>query len=275
MKQPPLSNPIGARLRQLREVHGISGRDLAERIGHPQSYISKMETGRLYPSEVYFAAVADALNLTLVERESFRLLFEVYCVESASIHAESKQISALQELIEQFERSATNVRSFQNAIVPGLLQTPRYMEAVLGTFFDVAQRDQMQAAVEARKQRQLVLGDSKKHFCFLLMESAVRSRFAAPPIMRQQIRHLRTVSRQKHVSLGVIPSSMQLTVVAATSFDLFDETIAVSDSIPGIVTHSAPRDITEYQSTFEKLSKLAVWDDKARQWLRMIETSFA
>ena len=59
--------PIGERLRAERQGHGLSLRDLADRLGVSASLISQIETGRARPSVSTLYAVAGELGISLDE----------------------------------------------------------------------------------------------------------------------------------------------------------------------------------------------------------------
>lgn len=56
---------IGRQVRTLREAHGLSQRQLAERMGTTQSTIARLEAGGTLPSLSTLERVADALGTTV------------------------------------------------------------------------------------------------------------------------------------------------------------------------------------------------------------------
>lgn len=57
---------LGARLRALRLERGLTLRELAMRLGKSESYLSKLENGKLNPSLASLKGIADALGKPLV-----------------------------------------------------------------------------------------------------------------------------------------------------------------------------------------------------------------
>src|SRR4029079_12790219 len=57
--------PIGERLRAERQAHGLSLRDLAERLGVSPSLISQIETGRARPAVNTLYAIANELSVSI------------------------------------------------------------------------------------------------------------------------------------------------------------------------------------------------------------------
>ncbi|WP_369376088.1 helix-turn-helix domain-containing protein [Streptomyces sp. cg36] len=116
----PEESPIarfGLRLRQLRDERGWTQDELGARMGCSGSHISAVETGRRSPTP-HFAASADKVLGTgdRLERQS-------EAVRHTAI------LEGFTEYVAQ-EVKAAELRLFELGIVPGLLQTPHYAEAI-------------------------------------------------------------------------------------------------------------------------------------------------
>ncbi|WP_150460306.1 helix-turn-helix domain-containing protein [Nesterenkonia ebinurensis] len=68
--QPLWREVLGARLRRLRKLRGLTLTELAARSGVSAQYLSEIERGRKEPSSEMIAAITGALGLTLVELTS-------------------------------------------------------------------------------------------------------------------------------------------------------------------------------------------------------------
>ncbi|MGH3593242.1 MAG: Scr1 family TA system antitoxin-like transcriptional regulator [Pseudonocardiaceae bacterium] len=126
---------LATRLRELRVGTGLSGNRFAtERIEWPQSRVSRLETGTQLPTEddiriwVHATGASGETATELLELLS-RARVE-YATWRETYHRaggpSGKQIS-----IAQLEAQATHLRSFQPAMVIGLLQTPAYAREML------------------------------------------------------------------------------------------------------------------------------------------------
>jgi transcriptional regulator with XRE-family HTH domain len=62
-----MDKSLGQRIRELREKRQLSLRELAARVNVSAPFISDVELGRRYPSADTLKALADALNVTLVD----------------------------------------------------------------------------------------------------------------------------------------------------------------------------------------------------------------
>ena len=62
-----MSNDVGARLRAVRQMHGLSQRELAKRAGVTNGMISLIEQGRVSPSVASLKKVLDGIPMALAE----------------------------------------------------------------------------------------------------------------------------------------------------------------------------------------------------------------
>ena len=62
---------LGQRLRELRDKADLSLRELAKRIGVSSAFLSDIELGRRFPSEVILAKLASALNVPLEDLKKY------------------------------------------------------------------------------------------------------------------------------------------------------------------------------------------------------------
>lgn len=68
--QPLWREVLGARLRRLRKLRGLTLTELAAESGVSPQYLSEVERGRKEPSSEMIAAISGALGLTLVQLTS-------------------------------------------------------------------------------------------------------------------------------------------------------------------------------------------------------------
>jgi transcriptional regulator with XRE-family HTH domain len=62
---------LGQRLRELRDKADLSLRELAKRIGVSSAFLSDIELGRRFPSEVILGKLASALNVPLEDLKKY------------------------------------------------------------------------------------------------------------------------------------------------------------------------------------------------------------
>ena len=67
MKEETLLKKIGQRIKEIREVKGLSQQELAAKLDYEKSNMSRLESGRVNPRITTLQNVANALNITLSE----------------------------------------------------------------------------------------------------------------------------------------------------------------------------------------------------------------
>jgi transcriptional regulator with XRE-family HTH domain len=160
---PPLNRALGTLgqcLRAAREASGLTGAELAARLGTGwrQPTVSKIENGRqLIPIEELHAWAA----ATAADPAPLLALREKAAAEYAS-HQERQAaaggIIPIQDELTALASSCTYLAEYQPALVPGRLQTPDYIrEKALGNAELLAKRlpaDQVGHLVAAKLRRQ-------------------------------------------------------------------------------------------------------------------------
>jgi transcriptional regulator with XRE-family HTH domain len=117
---------LGGRLRELRKSGQLTQIEMSRRLGVSQSTVSELETGRTTPNIVTLERIADVLELAPEVRTELT-------DQLAQLHAEISTWRVLyrrghrwnQERIGGLEAQARVIRSYQMAVIPGLLQPPR------------------------------------------------------------------------------------------------------------------------------------------------------
>ncbi|MGW4467685.1 DUF5753 domain-containing protein [Micromonospora sp. NPDC004704] len=107
----------------------------------------------------------------------------------------------------EYERDARLLRWFEPALVPGLLQTEAYAQAVIGWggLFNVDEVDEL---VASRIERQPVLdGRRPPQFFAMIDEAVVRRCVGSRAIMAEQCAHLVRLAERPHVHIQVVPAS--------------------------------------------------------------------
>lgn len=104
-----------------------------------------------------------------------------------------------------FEASASTIRAFQNALVPGLLQTNDYARTIFVEVFGYSD-DDVELSWQTRQGRQeLHDRDAPPQMHFVLDEAVVRRSVGGRAVMRRQLEALQRWAERPHVHLQVVP----------------------------------------------------------------------
>jgi hypothetical protein len=175
-----------------------------------------------------------------------------------------------QEELQRMERDARIIRTYQPAVVPGLLQTAGYARAVLEV--NRYGIEDLADAVKSRVERQAVLYDDGKSFAFVVTESALRWRLCPVSVHLAQLDRIASLATLPNVSVGIIPWSVLAPLPVATMFVLFDDRLALVETMHTEQLLRERQQIDAYLEQFERLEALAQHDDEARATLDGIAT---
>lgn len=262
-----LSKPGGLaeRLRRLRRDAGLTGDQLASRLGWTRSKVPKLENGRQMPTADDLRNWAAATGGADQVAELLDMLEEAEAVHRQWRHALREGHAAVQSSFDALVRPASRVRSFQIMFIPGLLQTPDYARyrALEAIRLHGADPDRVDETVAARMRRQDVLYDTGKTFEFVITEAALRYLVCPPDVMLGQLDRLLSVLGMRHVAFGIIPPGRQLAVGPMVGFLMADdvtvvETFTSADTLRG-------DESAKHGEIMDALMAEAVTGDEARR----------
>jgi hypothetical protein len=196
--------------------------------------------------------------------------------QATALHTEAHTWRALhgpnfrrhQEDLRRMERTATTIRTYQPAVIPGLLQTAGYARAVLEV--NRFGLEDLADAVKSRVERQAVLYDDGKSFGFVITEAALRWRLCPVPVHLAQLDHVRSLATLPNVSVGIVPWSAFTPLSPGTMFVVFDDQVVLVETMHGEQLLKERQQIERYLDQFDALEALAQRDDEARATLDRI-----
>lgn len=271
---PPGREQLAAELRRLRDLSGVSGRDLAQRIGISQSKVSRIESGAVVPSLPEVIAWGEELGVSVEAQERLTALTEAAYNEVHPWRAALQRRGNLQDTIQDLESTATRIYTFQPALVPGLLQTAEYARRVIAMFHRQYSDKDPAAEVAGRLHRQLSLYETNRHFDFLITETALRWRPGPVALQLAQLDRIASVSTLENVTVGLIPLDVEATALTTHNFVVYegddgatDSTVTV-ETIHADMTVDSAEHVETYRSRWETLSRMALFGDEAQEFLR-------
>lgn len=263
---------FGKTLRGLRAHAGLGGVETARLAGISQSKISKIETGRLRPSPEDIRALCAAYGVNQAERDELvQLAIDLRSESQLSRVILSRGAGKLQQRIGRLEARAHQLRSFQPAMVIGLLQTPDYARVVLS---EALAGEDLEQAISARAHRKNALDDTSKQCVLIMSEGALRWQVGDPSIMAAQIDAIAEASRRPNVRLGIIPWTTPVTVTCTHGFHLYDDAAVVfgTETASGVL--DTADDIAVYEQLFQRLDHVASFGENARRELARIGNDY-
>jgi transcriptional regulator with XRE-family HTH domain len=168
----------------------------------------------------------------------------------------------------QFETEATEIRSYQPTLIPGVLQTRAYASAILDAWsFELPHPDRTtRREVRMLRREQLFGRPEPAHYLLLLEESVLLREVGGPRVMSEQLYNLIDMSRNGRAVVRVLP----LVHAAAYPIGLFmiyaddDEDIALyrESSYHDEVVY-APEVIRQHRQVFERMWDLSFSEEQS------------
>jgi transcriptional regulator with XRE-family HTH domain len=198
---PARARAVAAELKQLREEHsGLNTIQAARRLGMSPTTLNRSETGRRLATIAEVSALLAVYGITGPERRRIMSLVENI---ATSGWWDTNYKHTLLHALMQFEQQASAIIAYSPTLIPGLLQTPNYARAIIGSKFS---GDELDQRVDQRLQRQRVLSKSPAlRYHVILDEAALRRPFGGRYAMADQIRWIIDAVKVGRATVNVIP----------------------------------------------------------------------
>ncbi len=257
---------LGVRLRELRAEGGLTGRQLADRLGWTQSKVSKLENGKQTPTIADLAAWAKGTGCPDATTELTGRLRGLETQYRSWRRQLAGGYRAVQEAHWVQARKTRCRRSFDPTLIPGLLQTADYACDVLTRYAAIhsAPRD-IEAAVRARMGRQDILCDQTRAFHFLIWEGALRARPCSPVVLSRQLDRLAPRLGPGNVRVGIIPFEADMHVPAGVGFSIHDDELVITETWHAEMWLDDPEDVALHMRAWEALDRNALYGTDAHR----------
>jgi transcriptional regulator with XRE-family HTH domain len=270
---------LGQELRRLRELKGMTAEEVAERLLVSQSKISRLENGR-----------------RSISQRDVRDLCGVYEVE------DQRMVDSLMEMAKDsrqqgwwhafgdvpysvyigLETDAASLRVYDPQVVPGLLQTRQYAEALISGALPETAHTEVEKRVQVRMRRQERVSSSENplRLWSVMDESALRRVVGSRELMREQLEHLVEQSQLPHVTVQVIPFDMgahpglngQYAILEFP--DTADSSVVYIEGVTSDLYLEKPNDVQKYSVMYEHLRAQALNVDQSRQFIADIAKKY-
>jgi transcriptional regulator with XRE-family HTH domain len=264
---------LSAELRAARLAAGFTQRQAARDLRWSVSKLMRIEAGQVGVSATDARALLARYGVT----DDDQVTHVVALAQHSRRHVMGEYRDVLHPeylLYLGFENAASQLRQFEPLVVPGLLQTPSYAEAIIRA---VALPDIPDAVstrqVAARLARQALLGrDNPPRMSFVIDEAALRRWVGSKPgqadILREQLDHLDELARQPNVTIQVLSFRHgfhygMMGAFVVLDFDTDDEQLLYLETgRPNLLVRDKPDLVAQYDKLFEDLQAVASSPDE-------------
>lgn len=266
---------LSRELRRLREVAGPDDRkmrlvDAAEQAGRGFSpaKISRIERGQHMPTPADVALLVRVYRAPGDTAERLVRLAEAIKASSRRIvisrHPGTR--AAFQGRLRTLAEGADRVVEFSPIIIPGMVQTREYIEAVWATGGGTVEEGS-EFVRERLAAQAVVLHDPAKTAAVLMTEGSLGWAAGSSELMVRQLEYIARLAEHPVVRVGVIPFGRPAPVFPVSNWTLYDDHAVV----PGILANQTvlnPPDVQPYLDQWRQLEPLASWDEDARGMLQ-------
>ncbi|GAA3609246.1 helix-turn-helix transcriptional regulator [Nonomuraea rosea] len=213
---------LGKHLRELRETAGLTLKEAGEYLQRDASTVSRFEAG-LYPARTSdVVALLDLYGIADMHRREglIRLSREVWQSGWWDAYSDDMPLGIVHYA--WLEARAEKISSFDAMVIPGLLQTRDYLEAVIRAEDTEAPEEQITRWIEFRLERQKLLSTDAPDFSMVLDEYALRRMVGGPETMRHQLAQLTKHASQPNIEIRVLPFSAGAHASPDGSFRIFE-----------------------------------------------------
>ncbi|MGA5414074.1 helix-turn-helix domain-containing protein [Streptomyces pseudogriseolus] len=254
---------LGADLRRLRELAGLTLEEAGARVGISKATLSRYETKE---GVVKWPAV-DALCREYGATDEERLAL-VELAKGARIQgwwrSLADPIPESMNLMLTLEDEVVREDHYACMYVPGLLQTRAYAEAVHRASEVQCGEREVQHMVDIRMKRQELLErQDPPHIWAVIDEAALRRRVGGPEVMREQLKHVLTMAERSRITVQVLPFDRGAHAAAVGSFAVLrgqapELDVVYVDLLGGGLFMEKPEELERYKLAFEYLSAQAM-----------------
>jgi len=207
-------------LRRRRIAAGATIDDVARHLECSPAKVSRMETGAVGVRLQDMRAMADFYALPARERdELFGLVRQARA--KGWWHDYADVVPPDSATFYGLEDGCTTIGQHVVSLVPGLLQTPRYARALLGTAPGAPERV-VARRVELRLRRQEILDRPQAPLVSIVLDEAVLCRpIGGPDVMAEQLDHILAMAARPAVTVRVLPFAAGAHPAAGVGFTVF------------------------------------------------------
>ncbi|MFI9247037.1 helix-turn-helix domain-containing protein [Streptomyces sp. NPDC053086] len=268
---------LGRRLRELRAESPdgrLTGTELAQRLGWPQSKVSKLENGRQTPTDDDLRAWAEAVGRPAVFAELRARLrgFESH------IRSWRRQLAAghapVQETWNTLVGESRTLHVWDNFVVNGMLQTADYARNLFERYAEFRRSPKdAEDAVRARMKRQEWLYQPGRQLKTLMWEGALRAQACPPEVLAAQLDRLLGVVGMDTVQLGIVPWDAALRLPPANGFWILDDRLVTVEDWHAALWLDDAETIALYRRVWDTLAESAVFGADAQQVIARVRRS--
>lgn len=269
---------LGKRLRDLRNLHGLTVEDVAAKLLCSATKISRLETGARRPSLRDVRDLCELYQVNAPISEELMSLARAAREQGWWTQYEDLKLDPYLGL----EQAATAITSYTMYYVPALLQTEEYTQAIIRAIAPKMNLDIHQQRVEARLRRQQRLEDEDRpRYRVLLDEAVLRRPVGGTAVMADQLDKVIDAERRGRVVVQVVPFDVGAHAAQDSNFILFEfeentnqSSVVFVEGLTGNQYFEKAREIERYREALDCLRDAALAPSRSIQLIAEIRNAY-
>ena len=257
-------------LAALRKAAGLRQIEVVARTALSQAQLSRIERGKSLPTEAEARKLAELYAADPTQTgELVQMAKDARVgIRDSRLVVQRGHTLAMQQRWRRIEGDARMARSYQPALVLGVLQTPAYAAVVL------EQPEDSVVVFDRLHRHERLLAEAKREHILIQTEGSLRLQVGSAAIMADQVESVVQASSRPNVQFGIIPANRAVDVVAGTGFHIYDENAVVVSLEVAAARLTDAADIHHFRGLFDRLAAVAVWGEQARDLLAGIADDY-
>ncbi|TDC55312.1 transcriptional regulator [Actinomadura sp. KC345] len=259
---------LAAELRTLREEREMTADELAKRIHYSRTKISRLENAYGRPDVGDVVKILDALGVPN-DQWTRMIRLATAATERGWWDTYGDAMGPRQRLYADIESGAETIRGYSPSSIPGVLQTPEMIAAMVDLAKAEGSTDFAPAKMtkaRLRRQEQILRPDGPR-YDFILDEVVLRRIIVPEEIFVAQVRHIvRAVTEAPHLTVQLLPVDVRVQgyLLPTVPFFLYtfpdadDPPMTVVDTVTADIVHIEPQDVERYTRRYDHLSGAAL-----------------
>lgn len=271
------SRELGLALSRAAKAKGMSGTEIAQRLGWSDSKVSRLFTGKRGANPNDVSAVLAICGIVPPKRDELVELAR-HASERGWWQEYGESLPPELHTLSDYEDAAITITNFETVVVPGLLQAPNYMRVLMHRTPAIPNKE-IDLRITARRHRQQVLDRRyPARFCFFLDEYALHRTGPGRTVMSEQVHHLLQISVRPHVEIRVIPDTVgfhpgQMPFHVMEFAELHP--VVLIESQTSALFLERPDTIAGYRRIAAHLDNVALDERSSREWLATLATELS
>ncbi|WP_328489359.1 helix-turn-helix domain-containing protein [Streptomyces zaomyceticus] len=187
---------LGEVVKAFRRRAGLTQEAFAPLVGYSVPTVASIEQGRRLPPVAFVERAEEVLDAF------------------GTIRGAAKHVARKPGLAKWFrqwaklEQQAATLYTYENRLVPGLLQTPAYAKTLFDEQIPALGDDEIEALLAARIERMKLLTD-RPHtiYSFIIDEHVLSRQTGGPEVMREQASHILDTCTRRNIDIQIMPHS--------------------------------------------------------------------